>query len=85
MVMEPKYYAEEVIGHPLLISWEYDWMHRVDSLLLGALNISCWFIEVKEIKYFESLLVIAWNVILFPRENKLFMFHVVFLGGIFGG
>ena len=30
-------------------------MHRVDSLLLGALNISCWFIEVKEIKYFERL------------------------------
>ena len=24
MVMEPKYYAEKVIGHPLLISWEYD-------------------------------------------------------------
>ena len=24
MVSEPKYYAEKVIGHPLLISWEYD-------------------------------------------------------------
>ena len=27
MVMEAKYYAEEVIGHPILI-WEYDWMPR---------------------------------------------------------
>ena len=26
--MEPKYYVEEVIGHPLLIIWEYDWMPR---------------------------------------------------------
>ena len=25
-VMEPKYHAQEVIGHPLLIIWEYDWM-----------------------------------------------------------
>jgi len=24
MVMEPKHYVEEVIGHPLLIIWEYD-------------------------------------------------------------
>ena len=24
VVMKPKYYAEKVIGHPLLISWEYD-------------------------------------------------------------
>ena len=26
MVMEPKEYAEEVIEHPLLIIWEYDWI-----------------------------------------------------------
>ena len=26
--MEPKYYGEEVIGHPLLIIWDNDWMPR---------------------------------------------------------
>ena len=29
IVMEPKYYAEEVIGHPPIIIWEYDWIQRV--------------------------------------------------------
>ena len=27
--MEPTYYAEKVIGHPLLIISEYDWIPRV--------------------------------------------------------
>ena len=29
MVIGPKYYAEKVIGHSLLIIWEIDWMPRV--------------------------------------------------------
>ena len=41
--MEPKSYAfRNVIGHPLLISWEYDdWMPR-ESLFHRAIRCWCW-------------------------------------------
>ena len=42
--MEPKYKAEEVIGHPFMILWEYDWMpkNQKERLTLLRTDMSPW-------------------------------------------
>ena len=69
MVMEPKYYAEEVIGHPLLILWKGEPGSQEYTLII--------YVQLVQI-CFSIQLGKSWDISSSPNSESQFM-------GILGG